>query len=188
MGGSVGLSRVLVIAIFSTSLKDVAMIPSSCEVTRVRFQQHAGASSVDQEQARMLTCKPSRARSVIRVAPGDAGPAVMSPWVSCTDRLSIKAYGPGKSARGWKLDVGEGLSPVVPCRSIREAPKPAKVQHVDQLLCREVYKNRHWSPCAMEPRHPTVAVRRSPLRGSQHYRRSLRAGKCLCRLRKRARR
>jgi hypothetical protein len=43
----------------------------------------------------MLTCKPSRARFVIRVAPGDAGPAVMSPWVSGTDRLSIKAYGPG---------------------------------------------------------------------------------------------
>ena len=41
------------------------MIPSSCEVTRVRLQQHASASSVDQEQARMLTCKPSRARSVI---------------------------------------------------------------------------------------------------------------------------
>ena len=107
----------------------------------------------------MLTCKPSRARSVIRVAPGDAGPAVMSPWVSCTDRLSIKAYGPGKSARGWKLDVGEGLSPVAPCRSILEAPNPARVQHVDQLLCREVYKNRHWASCAIEPRHPPVGAK-----------------------------
>jgi hypothetical protein len=34
------------------------MIPSSCEVTRVRLQQHAGASSVDQEQALMLRARP----------------------------------------------------------------------------------------------------------------------------------
>src|SRR5262245_63524576 len=38
----------------------------------------------------------------------------------------------GVSAIGWKLDVGEGLSPVAPCRSILEAPNPARVQHVDQ--------------------------------------------------------
>jgi hypothetical protein len=33
------------------------------------------------------------------------------------------------------LDVGEGLSPVAPSCAIREAPNPARVQHVDQLLC-----------------------------------------------------
>ncbi len=65
----------------------------------------------------------------------------------------------GVSAIGWTLDVGEGLSPVAPCRFILEAPNPAGVQHVDQLLCREVYKNRHWSPCAIEPRHPPVGAK-----------------------------
>src|SRR5262249_18265453 len=64
-----------------------------------------------------------------------------------------------ESANGWKLDVGEGLSPVAPCSPIREAPNPGGVQHVDQLLGREVYKNRHWSPYAIEPRYPPVGAK-----------------------------
>src|SRR5262249_12612872 len=63
-----------------------------------------------------------------------------------------------ESANGWKLDVGEGLSLVALSCSIREAFNPARVQHVDQLLCREACKNRHWSSCAIEPRHPPVGT------------------------------
>src|SRR5262249_43212930 len=64
----------------------------------------------------------------------------------------------GKPATGWKLEEGKGQTPVPPFCSTRKPPTPARVQHVDQLLCQKAHKNRHWFSCAIEPRHPPVGA------------------------------
>jgi hypothetical protein len=87
----------------------------------------------------MLTCKPSRARSVIFQAPALSTSIRLSGWFVSRPvphrPIVYQSLRAGESATGWRLDVGEGLSLVAPCCSILEAPNPARIQHFDQLLC-----------------------------------------------------